>query len=520
VCRGRLSAADADDAFQATFLVLTRQAPRIRKPKSLAGWLAGVAGRAAKRVQRQQHRRSSAERRLPSRPICTEVLAPLDQEERAQILNEEMFRLPENYYLPLLLCYFQGLTNEEAARRLGVPHGTVCGRLSRARDLLRRRLTRRGVTLTAGLLTVGVAGPPGELVAATLAATAKTGAGTAPVISIAEAVMNAMWTEKVRVWAFGLVTVAAIGSGMGSWALTPASGVAQQASATQPSATDPPAKAPAAAPKINAIEEAGKAIANDKIEEARKLLRNAVAQRADLPPDWLMLIRLYKVSHPQLANNKAFRSIIEEAITDSHGHPSAVLELASLAVLESRNWDAIIICTYVENAVRAANGGNITEEKDKFITQCRHIEADAYQALHDWRGLKNCLDHLLEMSPNDGRVFQRAGRACIAFGKTEEALLDMVRASKCSPELGPPDLLMAAAWADQGDQTKAREWFEKAAKAEPKSLRVHLAFAEWLVKQNDWANARIHADEAKKLKPDSAEVNRLQLRITNAEKPK
>jgi RNA polymerase sigma factor (sigma-70 family) len=170
VCRSRLATADADDAFQATFLILTKQATRIRKPAALGGWLAGVARRVVQRVRIKEARRTAAEQRLAERSHSTDDSDGLVQSEWRQLLNEELHQLPEKYLLPMLLCYYQGLTNEEAARRLGVPHGTVCGRLSRARELLRRRLIRRGVTLTVGALTAGATAPPAEVLAATLAA--------------------------------------------------------------------------------------------------------------------------------------------------------------------------------------------------------------------------------------------------------------------------------------------------------------------------------------------------------------
>ena len=285
----------------------------------------------------------------------------------------------------MLLCYYQGLTNVEAAERLGVPHGTVCGRLSRARELLRRRLIRRGVTLTIGMLTVGAIAPPGELAAATLSAAARIGAGTTSIIAIAEAVMNAMWTEKIRACAIGLVAAVAIGGGVGAWGFVPVAGQGQQAAIGVIAARDLPAPEHMKPTNIDEIEKAGQAIANGRIDDARKLLTEATARHPDLPPAWMTLIRLYKATHPKLANDKVYRSILEDAVRDSRSHPSAVLELASLAVLEGRNTEALIICTYAENFVRSVKAW-APEEKNGYITQSRYIMADAYQARSDWLG--------------------------------------------------------------------------------------------------------------------------------------
>jgi hypothetical protein len=130
-----------------------------------------------------------------------------------------MQRLPEKYRLPLLLCYYQGLTNEEAAKRLGWRHGTVCGRMSRARQTLRSRLARRGITLAA------IAAPriaePAELIAATLRACTSTSTISPAIIKLSEATMHAIWMSKVKLTVGAGLMLAMLGTGTG-WVLTPA----------------------------------------------------------------------------------------------------------------------------------------------------------------------------------------------------------------------------------------------------------------------------------------------------------
>ena len=152
VCRAVLQDAhEADDAFQATFLVLVRKAPSIQNPESLGGWLRGVAYRTATRARCRAARRRAIERtcaELPRNEYCPDELTP----ELRELVREELDRLPDNYRLPVTLCYLQGLTHQEAAQRLGWPVGTVKVRLVRARRLLRERLDRRGVGLSVSLL--------------------------------------------------------------------------------------------------------------------------------------------------------------------------------------------------------------------------------------------------------------------------------------------------------------------------------------------------------------------------------
>lgn len=135
--------ADAEDAFQATFLTLFQQARRIQKQSSLAAWLYGVAGRIACKIKRTRARAEQRELKH-ARPEAQTEGTSWDQAIR-DIMDAELARLPAHYREPLLLCYLQGQSQALAAQTLGWPIGTVAGRLSRAKELLRSRLIRRGV---------------------------------------------------------------------------------------------------------------------------------------------------------------------------------------------------------------------------------------------------------------------------------------------------------------------------------------------------------------------------------------
>src|SRR5262249_34877571 len=137
-----------EDAFQATFLVLVRKAPALDGSRSLAGWLHTVARHVALRARTRDARRRDREAgHLPPTPAD-----PLDEvawRDLRPALDEEVGRLADRYRLPVVLCYLEGKSHEATAAELGWPKGTVAGRLARARDLLRGRLTRRGLTLPA-----------------------------------------------------------------------------------------------------------------------------------------------------------------------------------------------------------------------------------------------------------------------------------------------------------------------------------------------------------------------------------
>ena len=155
---------DAEDAFQAVFLVLARKAPSIHEPELLGNWLYGVALRTARKARCRLARRHDREKeiatRRPDAGSGVPAVEPVVAREQAEALHDEIRRLPVGFRLPVVLCYFEGLTVEEAARQLRWPHGTVRSRLARARDRLRRGLTRRGVVLPTAALAAALASRP------------------------------------------------------------------------------------------------------------------------------------------------------------------------------------------------------------------------------------------------------------------------------------------------------------------------------------------------------------------------
>src|SRR5271166_2450533 len=156
----------AEDAFQATFLVLVLRAGAIRKRASVASWLHGVAVRMARKRKAQARRGQLPAVRLHATEPCRDSSTAAAEREEHELLDRELQRLPDKYRLPLLLCYFEGLTQEEAAAQLGWTAGKLKGLLERGRERLRFRLTRRGVALAAAasatmVAPLSAAVPPG-----------------------------------------------------------------------------------------------------------------------------------------------------------------------------------------------------------------------------------------------------------------------------------------------------------------------------------------------------------------------
>jgi len=207
VCRRLLRhaqhAQDAEDAFQATFLVLVRKAESIRPQDMVGNWLYGVAYQTALRARSAAGRRAVHERQVADMPEPSAL--PPDAGDWRPVLDCELHGLPEKYRVPIVLCDLEGKGHEEAARQLGWPVGTLSGRLSRARQLLGKRLLRRGVSLSAGALAAtlsgeATAGVPAALVTGTVhgAGVATSAATSSAAALLAEQVLRGMGLAKLK----------------------------------------------------------------------------------------------------------------------------------------------------------------------------------------------------------------------------------------------------------------------------------------------------------------------------------
>jgi RNA polymerase sigma factor (sigma-70 family) len=223
VCRRTLRREqDAEDAFQATFLALVRSASSLRSGEAIGSWLYRVAYRVAVQM------RAAAVRRRTLDAAALDSLAetgpdPAECELRAA-LDEEVNRLPEHYRAAFVLCYLEGRTNEEAARELGRPVGTILSRLARAREQLRCRLTRRGFALPAGFAAWALVPQPSEaavpsaLVTSSLDLATRAAAGQSipqHLTTSAEGVLSTMSMTYAKTGAAVVLTMLLVGANLG-----------------------------------------------------------------------------------------------------------------------------------------------------------------------------------------------------------------------------------------------------------------------------------------------------------------
>src|SRR5262245_4932145 len=233
---------DAEDAFQATFLVLVRKAASIASPELLANWLYGVAHQTALNA-----RAATAKRRARERQV-TEMPEPAVTEQDLwgdlqPLLDQGLSRLPEKYRVAIVLCDLQGKTRKEAAQQLGVPDGTLAARLARGRVMLAKRLAQRGFALSGGALAtvlsqnVASAVVPTSVVSSTIKAAtlfaagqAATGVISTKVAALTEGVLKTMLVSKLKyATAVMLVVLTCVGGSTVAMLLPTAAGQSKPA---------------------------------------------------------------------------------------------------------------------------------------------------------------------------------------------------------------------------------------------------------------------------------------------------
>ena len=232
---------DAEDAFQASFLVLARKAKSIVPREMLANWLYGVAYRTALKARTTSGRQRWKERQVSHIPKPEAI--PHDQDlwlDLQAVLDQELNDLPDKYRMALVVCDLEGQTRKEAARQLRIPEGTLSSRLTTARAMLAKRLARHGLEVSGGVLAavlcqkVASAAVPPSIVSSTIKAaalvvagkTVATGLITANVAALTEGVIKTRLLKKLKIVAIGLLVVA--------FGMLVAGSLLQQMSAAEP----------------------------------------------------------------------------------------------------------------------------------------------------------------------------------------------------------------------------------------------------------------------------------------------
>jgi RNA polymerase sigma factor (sigma-70 family) len=245
---------DSEDAFQATFLVLVHKAATIVPREMVANWLYGVAQQTAVRLRATVAKRGVREMQMNELP--EPAVAEASENEFLLLLDQELSRLPERFRVLIVLCDLEGKSRKEVARQLGCPDGTVASGIARARELLAKRLTQRGVVLSSGALAtvlaqkVASAGVPVSVVSNTISAASSLTAGSVapgsisiPVATLTQGVLKAMLLSKLKAVVAVVLLLGFLAAGV-SVLFARSSALANQSPATEEKVKAPPRQEP------------------------------------------------------------------------------------------------------------------------------------------------------------------------------------------------------------------------------------------------------------------------------------
>ena len=521
VCRRLLGHHDAEDAFQATFLVLARRAAAVVPRDRLAGWLYGVAYRTA-----LEGRRMAARRRAREAPLTDSVQPAAEPEapvaDMSALLDRELCRLPDRLRLPVVLCDLEGRTRRQAARQLGIPDGTLSNRLAAARRLLAKRLTGRGVTLPAGGLAVFLARegssfiPPNLLANAVRAATVPP-AASAAVSALTREVEKAMFLTKLKV--LTAVVVAALAAGAGLWG---GSGVtagqpAKGKNPTPPAAKDPPpgsadhkAVLAKAAEAVQAIKAPDDAALFQKVSRLTTVASEQAryGDKAGAAPTFGAAIKLaaglkseatraealanvgFYQAHAGLTADarKTAESIVLKEQSQTDDYRGRVLsEVASALAGAGNTAEAVRVAEAIPVRVLKVKtkDGKVEEHRDadrrdyalKLVADAQVTAGDVAGAVATARKIKD-----------EGRRLYRLGELVIAFGKAGDEpagrkLFEEVRKDMAKSTAGRWGHEIAMLQAAVGDATGAVSWAEKIESPEERAealigVSIGLAYRE------------------------------------------
>jgi HlyD family secretion protein len=399
VCRNMLRhEADVADAFQATFLVLVRRRETLRTLESVGGWLYGVVCRVAARARVDAARRQKAEQRAALRVV--EAVDPAEDipmnREFGPVVQEEVRRLPEKYRAVVVLCYWQSLTHDQAAAQLGCPLGTVRSRLARARKLLHRRLTRRGLAPLAALVTKALDGStvapaplaavPAALVKQTIEASAAAASGQALsyVVSGATAslVRRVLWSMamiKIKTAAVGLALVGLLGIGTAIVLFNGRQGKAQVTAPAQLAGPERPKDPP------------GTALLHSTSREVRTIL--TLVPNGSIVKKGEVVCELDPAEVAQSLTNQRITTIHARA---SHRRNETTLEIAELSLAEYQNGLVVLQEQETQAAINKAEA-NLATAESQFATKKTDKDAaartDARMELELAQARKNVLLH-------------------------------------------------------------------------------------------------------------------------------